>query len=385
MLLALAVTGVVGLRARLRAVPPIDPSKLGAVELGDIARSVVATGKIQPLSKVDVKSKASGIVRQVFVTYGDTVKEGQILVELDKEELQARLREAQATLQAAEAAMESAQAAYERNQLDAEVPELTFLKSAVERAQRLYVDGLFSQAQVEEADKNYRLALNRQMMALRNAAGTRADVGRAKAQAAQAQAALDRAHEDLRHSTISSPMNGLVLSRTVSPGDSVSSILVMGSQATVMMTLGDVSGVYVLGKVQESDIGSVFIGERSRILVESLKDKKFDGKVDKISPLGVETNNVTTFEVRVSIANPSGELKANMSANAEIIREEKKSVVLVPEAAVSYGKEGDTSVEIPDSGTPEGKRKVKVMLGLSNGSRTEVISGLKPGDRVVLP
>src|SRR5258707_113293 len=100
-LLAVAVTGIVALRSRLRASAPIDPSKLGAVETGDIARSVVATGKIQPLTKVEMKSKASGLVKQVFVNYGDSVREGQVLVELDKEELQAQVREAQANLQAA--------------------------------------------------------------------------------------------------------------------------------------------------------------------------------------------------------------------------------------------------------------------------------------------
>jgi HlyD family secretion protein len=385
LLLGLVVTGVVGLRKKLRANHTIDAAKLATVEKGDVARSVVATGKIQPLAKIEVKSKASGIVRQVFVNYGDMVKAGQVLVELDKEDLQARVREAQASLLAAQASMESAQAAYERNELDAQSPDLPFLKSAVERGQKLYQEGLVSQAVAEEAEKNYRVALNRQMMALRNAAGTRAEISRAKAQAAQTQAALDRAQEDLRNSTITSPMNGLVLSRGVNPGDSVSSILVMGSQATVVMTLGDISEVYVLGKVQEADIGKVTLGQRSRIAVESLKDKKFEGHVDKISPLGVEKDNVTTFEVRVSIANPTGELKANMSANAEIIHEEKKGVLLIPEAAVQYGKNKETSVDVPDPKAAEGKRKVDVKLGISNGAKTEVIAGLKAGDKVVQP
>ena len=105
------------------------------------------------------------------------------------------------------------------------------------------------------------------------------------------------------------------------------------------MTLGDVSSVYVLGKVDEADIGKVYLDQPARITVESFKDKKFDGKVTKISPLGVEKDNVTTFEVRVSIDNPGGELKANMSANAEIILEEKKHVLLVPESAVIYDKD----------------------------------------------
>src|SRR5512134_3619698 len=112
------------------------------------------------------------------------------------------------------------------------------------------------------------------MSAVRSVAVTRAEIARAKAQVAQAHAALERAEEDLRNSTIVSPMDGLVLSRNVEVGDAVSSILVLGSQATLVMTLGDVSEVYVLGKVDEADIGKVHLGQDARITVESYKDKK---------------------------------------------------------------------------------------------------------------
>jgi HlyD family secretion protein len=362
----------------------IDPSRLATVERGDIARSVVATGKIQPLVKVDVKSKASGIVKQLLVHYGDRVTKGQVLAELDKEELLARVREARATLQATEAAAQAAEAAFERNKVEAEGPDLPFLKSSMDRARELHKDGLIAKSLLEDAEKAYQLALNRQMSALRNVAVTRAEVQRAKAQVAHAQASLERAEEDLRNSTITSPMDGLVLSRDVEVGDAVSSILVMGSQATLVMTLGDVSEVYVLGKVDEADIGKVYLDQPARITVESFKDKKYEGRVTKISPLGRERDNVTTFEVRVSILNPSGELKANMSANAEIILEEKKGVLLIPEAAVIYDKDRKASVEFPDPKAPKGKRKVDVTLGISNGVKTEVATGLKEGEKVVL-
>jgi HlyD family secretion protein len=373
-----------GLKAALRPNNQIDPSKLANVERGDIARSVVATGKIEPLAKVEVKSKASGIVKQIFVHYSDWVKQGQVLVELDKENLQAQVRENRAALQAAQAAEEAASATFERNKVEAEGPDLPFLKSSMERAQELKKQGLIAQALLEDAEKAYQLALNKQMTSLRNIAVSRADIARAKAQTAQAQAALDRAEEDLRNSTIVSPMDGIVLSRDVEIGDAVSSILVLGSQATKLFTLGDVSDVYVLGKVDEADIGKVYLGQPARIVVESFKDKKFSGKVTKISPLGVEKDNVTTFEVRVSIHNPSGELKANMSANAEIILEEKKNVLLVPEAAVIYDKQRKTSLEVPDPANEKGRRQVSAKLGISNGVKTELIAGLKEGDKVIL-
>jgi HlyD family secretion protein len=373
-----------GISAALRPSRQIDSSKLATVERGDLARSVVATGKIEPLAKVEVKSKASGIVEKIFADYGDRVKQGQVLVELDKEQLRARVAEARANLQAAEASVQSAQATFERNVVDAQGPDVPFLKSTAERQRKLQIEGLVSTAVSEDAEKSYQLALNKQLSAQRNVAVSRAEVARAKAQVAQMQAALDNAEEDLSNSTIVSNMDGLVLSRDVEVGDAVSSILILGSQASNIMTLGDVSEVYVKGKVDESDISKVYLSQPARISVESLKDKKFMGKVTKISPLGVEKDNVTTFEVRVSIQNPTGELKANMSANAEIILEEKHKVLMVPEAAVIYDKDRHTFLETPDPGSKTGRRKLSARLGISNGVKTELIEGLKEGQQVIL-
>jgi len=375
---------IFGVKAALKPNNQIDPSKLAAVEKGDIARSVVATGKIEPLAKVELMSKASGLVKQVFVHYSDWVKTGQVLVELDKEELQAQVRESRAALMAAQAAEDSAAATYEKNKVEAEAPDLPFLKANMDRAHQLKSQGLIAQAVLEDAERTYQTALNKQMTALRTINVSRAEIARAKAGVAQAQATLDRADENLRNSTIVSPMDGIVLSRDVEVGDAVSSILVLGSQATKIMTLGDVSDVYVLGKVDEADIGKVYLGQPARIVVESFKDKKFSGKVTKISPLGVEKDNVTTFEVRVSIRNPSGELKANMSANAEIILEEKKNVLLVSESAVVYDRQRNTSLEVPDLANEKGRRQVACKLGISNGVKTELISGLKEGEKVIL-
>ena len=373
-----------GVAAALRPNHQIDASKLATVERGDLARSVVATGKIEPLAKVEVKSKASGIVEKIFADYGDHVRQGQVLVELDKEQLRAQVAGARANLQAAEAAVQSAQATFERNEVDAQGPDVPFLKATAERQRKLEAEGLVSAAVLEDAEKAYQLAVNKQLSAQRNVAVSRAEVTRAQAQVAQMQAALDNAEGDLRNSTIVSPMDGLVLSRDVEVGDAVSSILILGSQATNLMTLGDVSEVYVKGKVDEADISKVYMGQPARISVESLKDRKFMGKVTKISPLGVEKDNVTTFEVRVSIQNPTGELKANMSANAEIILEEKHKVLMVPEAAVIYDKDRHTFLETPDPGSKTGRRKLAAKLGISNGVKTELVEGLKEGQQVIL-
>src|ERR1700676_3439764 len=230
-----------GVYAALKPSHEIDPSKLATVERGDLARVVVATGKIQPLSKVEIKSKASGIVKKLYVDYGDHVKQGQWLAELDKVQLEAIVREAEANYQAAQAARDSAIAALERNKVDAEGPDVPYLKLSMGRAQQMLKDGVMSKSVVEDAERNYQLALNKQMSAQRNLAVSRAEIAKAEAQVAQARASLDNSREGLKNSTIVSPIDGLVLSRDVNVGDAVSSILILGSQATPIMTLGGVS------------------------------------------------------------------------------------------------------------------------------------------------
>jgi HlyD family secretion protein len=362
----------------------IDPSKLAKVEKGDLAKSVVATGKIEPITKVEIKSKASGIVKKLYVDYGDRVKKGQILAELDKEEIQARVDQARAQLENSSASLNGTRADLERAKVDAEGPDVPLLKRAYDRAQRMATDGVVSASALDDAQKNYEMSLNKQNVSKAQLQVLQAKIGQAQAQVAQDRANLKQLEEQLGYTTIESPIDGIVLSRDVEIGDAVSSILVLGSGATLVMTLGDTSEVYVKGKVDESDIGKVYLGQPARIKVESFKDKTFTGKVTKISPMGVEKDNVTTFEVRVSINNPEGVLKANMTANAEVILEEHKNVLQIPEGSIIYDKDKKASVEVPDPKGKEGKRKVAVNIGISNGAKTEMLGGLKEGDQVVL-
>ena len=362
----------------------IDPSKLAKVEKGDLAKSVVATGKIEPITKVEVKSKASGIVKKLYVDYGDHVKKGQMLAELDREEIQARVDQARAQLEAAEASLNGTRADLVRARVDAEGPDVPLLKRAYERAQGMAKEGVVSASALDDAQKNYEMSLNKQNVSKAQLQVLQAKIGQAQGQVSQDHANLKQLVEQLGYTTIESPLDGIVLSRDVEIGDAVSSILVLGSTATLVMTLGDTSEVYVKGKVDESDIGKVYLGQPARIKVESFKDKTFTGKVTKISPMGVEKDNVTTFEVRVSINNPEGMLKAMMTANAEIILEEHKNVLQIPEGAIIYDKDKNASVEVPDPKAKEGKRKLAVNIGISNGAKTELLKGLKEGDQVVL-
>ncbi|MGE5734640.1 MAG: efflux RND transporter periplasmic adaptor subunit [Acidobacteriota bacterium] len=380
----LLLTVVGGLIAATSSNTKIDPSKLAKVEKGDLAKSVVATGKVEPITKVEVKSKASGIVKKLLVDAGDRVKKGQLLAQLDKEEISAQVAQSHAGLQAAQASLKSAEADFERAKVDAEGPDVPLLKRAYERATGMAKDGVVSTSALEDAQKNYEMALNKQNGAKAQVTVLKAKIAQAAAQVAQDKANLEQLEEQLSYTDIISPIDGVVLSRNVEMGDAVSSILVLGSSATLVMTLGDTSEVYVKGKVDESDIGKVYLGQPARIKVESFKDKTFSGKVTKISPMGVEKDNVTTFEVRVSINNPGGELKAEMTANAEIILEEHKNVLQIPEGSIVYDNQKKASVEVPDPKGKEGKRKVAVNIGISNGAKTELLSGLKEGDQVVL-
>ena len=382
--LALVLLIAIGVFAATRGGTKIDPSKLAKVEKGDLAKSVVATGKVTPIIKVEVKSKASGIVKKLLVDYGDRVKKGQLLAQLDKIEIEAQVEQSRASLEAADANLKSTQADLERAKVDAEGPDVPLLKRAYDRATNMAKDGVVSASALDDAQKNYEMSLNKQNVSKAQVTVLRAKIAQAQAQVAQDQANLKQLEEQLSYTDIISPLDGIVLSRDVQLGDAVSSILVLGSSATLVMTLGDTSEVYVKGKVDESDIGKVYLGQPARIKVESFKDKSFTGKVTKISPMGVEKDNVTTFEVRVSIQNPGGELKAEMTANAEIILEEHKNVLQIPEGAIMYDKDKKASVEIPNPKGKDGKDKIAVSIGISNGAKTEVLSGVKEGDQVVL-
>lgn len=249
----------------------------------------------------------------------------------------------------------------------------------------MYKEGLIGLNARDDTEKNYELAVNRQRSAIANLTVARAAIGRAEAMLEQARAVQTRAEEDLRNATIVSPLDGVVLSRDREMGDAVSSILTMGSGATLIMTLGDLGEVYVKGKVDESDLGRIYVKQPARIKVESFKDDRFDGRVTKISPQGTEKDNVTTFEVRVSISNESGKLRSGMTANAEIVLEEKKGVLAIPESAILYKKDKSTEVEIADPSVETGKRKVPVTTGISNGAKTEIAKGLTEGQQVILP
>jgi HlyD family secretion protein len=377
--------GAAGLATLKGASADVDASRLATVERGVMVKSVVATGKVEPITKIEIKSKANGIIKVLNADVDRAVKPGDILVELDREQLAAALRGAEANLLAALASLEGAEAQLKKSVVEAEGPDEQFARRAYERAQMLFAQHLIAQSALDDAHSLVDVAENRKRAAQSQLAIGKAKVTEAHAQVAQAKAAADRAAEDVANATIRAPIRGTVLSRDVEIGSPVSSILNLGANATLVMTLGDIDRVFVRGKVDEADIGRVRLGQPARIRVETFKDKVFNGKVTQISPMGIEKDNVTNFEVRVSIDNPGKELKANMTANAEIVLEEHADALIVPEAAITYDAQKNAFVDIVAPGAKNGRTRIPVKLGVGNGTKIQILDGLKQGDKVILP
>ena len=364
---------------------PIPPEKIVVVERGDLARSVVARGKVEPRSSVGIKSKANGIIKELLVDVGDPVTKGQVLAELDKEDLAAQVRGAKAGLDAEEANLQAATAAEAKARREAANPELEFTRRDFERAQGLFKEKIASQQQLDDADRSYQMCRNRQGLLEAMVDCAAAQTQQVRARVAAAKATVERAEEALGYATIRSPIDGIVLWRPTEVGHPVSSLLNLGSAASLIMVLGDMSSVFVKGAVDEADVGKAQLHQCVRTRVEAYPNERFDGVVQRIAPMSQEQGNVTTFEVRVTIANPQGKLRAGMTANAEIVLEELRNILLVPETALIYETDKSTWAQLLAPGTRSGWRKAPVKTGISDGQRTQVTEGLKEGDKLVLP
>src|SRR5262245_5393644 len=241
------VGGIWGYTTLDGAASELDSSRIATVERGTMTKSVVATGKIEPITKVEIKSKANGIIEKLNVDVDQMVRASDVLVELDKENLRAQVRESHANLQAAKAAEEAADAQLKKDKVSAEAPDLEFAKRNYERAQQLFTQKLVSPQSLDDAKSAMELARNRKAAAEVQLGISQAKLSEAVANVAQAQAAVDRNEEQLANATIRAPINATVLTRDVEIGSPVSSILNMGSAATLVMTLGDINQVFVRG------------------------------------------------------------------------------------------------------------------------------------------
>lgn len=317
------------------------------VEKGEIVDKAIAIGNILPKNEIAVKSKISGIVRKIFVEMGDKVKKGARLIDISPSPTPLEYAEAKRNVELAEVDYENA-------------------KSEYQRAKELSQRNLISQQNFDAKSKRYketklRLDLATEKLSL---------IEKGKTQIA------DRKIESI----ITSPITGTVLQRKVEEGDPI--VPLTSYQAgTELMTLAYMENLIFKGTVDEIDVGKLEEGMETVIKIGALPGEEIDGVLDKISPKAKKEENATLFDVEIKITQ-AGEktLRAGYSANADIIINQKKDVLVIPERLIEF--KGDTTyVEIKNSDGEITKKEIKT--GLSDGINIEVKEGLEEGDEVV--
>jgi HlyD family secretion protein len=374
-----------------------------AVTRGDITQAVSATGPVASNLDVQIKCRASGEVITLPFDISDHVKKGDLLVQLDTQDekvlldqakvtldqSQSKLKEAVETERMAELDLQTATEQADSNIVAAQVKAINLRRKANRQAQ-LLTQKLASPEDFETAEtdasqaetdlQNARIAkeeLKSQIVAL---AVKKEDVELAKEQVSLDEISLKNAQQQMDYTTIMAPMDGVISDLQVQKGTIISSVTsVVGG--TGVITLSDMSHVFVLASVDESDIGNVTVGQTVDITADAFPGKHFGGKVVRIALTGVNTTNVVTFEVKIEVTSDNRELlKPQMTANVDIIEASKSNVVMIPMMAVMR-KHQKTFVTIvkPDNSTEERA----VTLGIDDGEDQEVTSGLSGGEQVL--
>ena len=311
---------------------------------GTLERIVVATGTLEPERLVDVRPRISGIVKKIHIDDGDRVKKGQILVEIDRDLLQVRLREVRAQL------------------ADAKI-ERRYAVIALDRANVLKQRGAMPDQQYDD---------------------TRSRHERAVVAVTRSEALVSRLEVELRYATVRAPMDGIVLEIPVEEGSAVSSVQSV-TGGTPLLTLATTTALHLEGLVDENEIARVSVGQRAKIRTEAFgSDTVFEGEVRHISPIGKRVQNVTYFEVEVDILGAdTGTLLPRMSADADIVTETAADVLWVPETALHY--EGNhIYLELATATSGESGERLVVELGIVEGDRVQLLSGASEGDLVRL-
>ena len=328
---------------------------------GELQVTVTATGTLQPTKQVTIGSEVSGIIENVFVDFNDKVTVGQTMAQLDTQTLEARLTSARASLQSAEASLAQAQAT------------VIEVNAKTRRSKELTERDLLS-LQSLEADE---------------AASLRAiaAVAGAKAQVTSAKAALNESETSLAKAVIRSPIDGIIISREVDPGQTMAASF----QTPVMFIVAEDLAHMVLNlDIDEADIGQVREGQEATFRVDAYPRKEFTAKIISVRFNPLKVNNIVTYETVLSVSNPELLLRPGMTATAEILIEETTEVLLVPnrslrflppeERVVQLAAEGD-NVWVLENGQP---RPVPVTIGLSDGEFTEIKSDSLSADAVLI-
>lgn len=321
------------------------------VEPGDISTTITATGTIEPVKTVDVGTQVSGIVKRLYVDYNSVVRRGQVIAELDRTNLLSDLTSAQAHLRTAQI-------------------ELDYQKKNYARFAELKQKDLVSLSEYDIALENYRKAQESVRIAQQ-------DVARAKT--------------NLGYATVYSPIDGVVISKSVEEGQTVASSF---STPSICRIAKDLTDMQCIAKVDEADIGEVREGQRVTFTVDAYPDDVFSGSVKQVRQNPVTTNNVVTYEVVISAPNADFKLKPGLTANITIYTMERSGVMSVPAAALRFTPEAsvfgkkyvikDTTAE-HKLWTLDGNVLTahKVEIGVTDGTRTEIIGGMKEGSTVI--
>jgi HlyD family secretion protein len=326
---------------------------------GNLIPSVSATGRVNPTVSVSVGTQISGTIKKIYVDYNERAKKNQILIELDQEIYRGRVIEAEANVASAKAQVEKTRA------------EMLNQEAGFNRIKELFEKGYISKNEYDSARYKFE--------------SSRATFDSAVASLKNAGANLDISKENLSKTVIRSPMDGIVLTRDVEEGQTVSASL----QAPTLLTVGDLSEMEIHTAVDEADIGRVKTGQKVIFYVDSYPEKEFEGRVYKIYYSPKIEQNVVTYDTLIRVKNTEMLLRPGMTANVKIILDEKKDVLLIPNRALR--------VRFPDE-LPEKTQKGQsvwiieygkharrmIKTGMSDAENTEVIEGLKEGDIVII-
>ncbi|HBN46275.1 MAG TPA: efflux RND transporter periplasmic adaptor subunit [Prevotella sp.] len=339
--------------------------KMEKVAKANILNSVTATGTIEPVNEVTVGTQVSGIVSKIYVDYNSVVKKGQVIAELDKSNLLSQLNTAKSQLSQAQASLKSAQS------------DLAYQKANFNRYKALYQKGLISANEYESARLSYQTSAQ--------------TVASRKDQVVAAQEEVARAQTNLSYATITSPIDGIVVNKSVEEGQTVNANMSTPDLFTIAQ---DLTNMQVVADVDEADIGDVKKGERVTFTVDAYPDDTFEGTVTQVRLEATTTNNVVTYQVVISAPNADLKLKPGLTASVVIYTQESNGVLSVPSKALRYtpAKETVGGRKIQDVSnaknkvwTLEGNTLVahKVNIGMTDGIHTQVLSGIREGQQVI--
>jgi RND family efflux transporter MFP subunit len=345
-----------------KAAPPAAGME---VHRGNLVETASASGKIEPVVQVEVKSRASGQVIEVLVKEGDQVEAGQLLVRLDPTDAQRQLAAAKVARNRAVADVQSAKASLQVADLEAQNSQVT--SSVAKQSADL---GLGSSDAARTAEHATRVAAS-------NTTLKKAQLSAAQAQLAAAELDVQDAELRLKETSIYAPISGTILDVAVEKGTLVSSALTNVSGGTSVMTLADLSNLRIIASVDEAQISRIEKGQRVDISVDTYGDRTFRGVVERVSPLGVDTSSVITFDVEISVTDEAANLlRSGMSADIEVVTAEQKDVLLVPLVAIqSSGRRRFVKLA-------SGEER-NIHTGSTDGTQMVVLDGVGEGDRVV--